>query len=133
MSYSLWLMRFVDGRAVPLDAERLQQVIAPYTAAGLTDGFALLTAEDGGEADVYADASGPDGLTGVMVTHFAKGAVLDVLARLAGELGAFVLPQDGRVLLAHEDERQHLPPEVRQDATVAPLTGEAIQAEIDRI
>ncbi|NEC85760.1 hypothetical protein [Streptomyces sp. SID12501] len=34
MSYSIFLLRFVDGEVVALDAERLRQVTEPYVVDG---------------------------------------------------------------------------------------------------
>lgn len=48
MSYSIFLLRFVDSEVVALDAERFRQVTEPYVVAGSPeDGFSQLRAEDG--------------------------------------------------------------------------------------
>lgn len=54
VSYSIFMLRFVDGEVVSLDPERLRQVTEPYVVAGgLEEDFSQLRADDGGEADLY--------------------------------------------------------------------------------
>ncbi|MER5779255.1 hypothetical protein ABT144_34200 [Streptomyces sp. NPDC002039] len=75
MSYSSFLLRFVDSEVVALDAERFRQVTEPYVVAGSSeDGLSRLRAEDGGEADLYHESHGESGMPCVAATHFAKGA-----------------------------------------------------------
>ena len=132
MSYSVFLLRFVDGEAVALDAERLRQVTEPYVVAGGPDeGFSQLRAEDGGEADLYHAARAGDGLSCVTATHFACGAMSGLLARLAAALGASIVPQDGGTLIFHEDDRHHLPADLRATAIVIASTADAFEAAFD--
>ncbi|MFJ3091414.1 MULTISPECIES: hypothetical protein [Streptomyces] len=132
MSYSIFLLRFVDSEVVALDAERFRQVTEPYVVAGSPeDGFSQLRAEDGGEADLYHASHGESGMTGVTATHFAKGAMLGVLSRLASALGASIVPQEGNALIFHESERRHLPVELQENAVVIVPTADALQAAFD--
>ncbi|WP_159046127.1 hypothetical protein [Streptomyces sp. WM6372] len=132
MSYSIFLLRFVDSGVVALDAERFRHVTEPYVVAGgPEEGFSQLRAEDGGEADLYHESHGESGIPSVTVTHFARGAMLGVLARLAAALGAAVVPQDGEALIFHEQERRHLPAELRANAVVMAPTEDALQAALD--
>ncbi|MFZ3498543.1 hypothetical protein ACODT5_35840 [Streptomyces sp. 5.8] len=132
MSYSIFLLRFVDGEVVALDDVPLRHVTEPYVVAGgPDDGYSLLCAEDGGEADLYHATHGESGLVSVMATHFARGAMLGVLARLAAALGAAIVPQDGGALIFQEKERRHLPPELQANAVVIVPTAEAMQAAFD--
>lgn len=134
MSYSIFLLRFVDGEVVPLDAERLRQVTEPYVVVGgLEEGFSQLRAEDGGEADLYHASHGEDGMPCVTATHFARGAMSGVLARLAAALGASIVPQDGGALIFHEDDRRHLPAELQGQAVVIAPTADAFQAVFDAL
>ncbi|MFE0647960.1 hypothetical protein ACFVZH_05120 [Streptomyces sp. NPDC059534] len=125
MSYSIFLLRFVDGEVVVLDAERFRHVTEPYVVAGdLEEGFSQLRAEDGGEADLYHESHGESGMLCVTATHFARGAMLGVLTRLAAALGASIVPQDGGALIFHEKERRHLPAELQGSVVViAPTEG----------
>ncbi|MFF9340302.1 hypothetical protein ACF1CG_11185 [Streptomyces sp. NPDC014773] len=125
MSYSIFLLRFVDGEVVGLDAERFRQVTEPYVVAGGSEeGFSMLRAEDGGEADVYHETHDEHGMRCVTATRFACGAMLGVLARLGAALGASIIPQSGGALIFHEKERRHLPADLREDAVViAPSAG----------
>ncbi|MEV6028873.1 hypothetical protein [Streptomyces sp. NPDC052036] len=57
-------------------------------------GIIQLRMEDGGEADVYYSRA-ESKLTSVSFTHFATGALLDLVAQLATSLQAVVIPQEG--------------------------------------
>ncbi|MFJ7270746.1 hypothetical protein ACIQV3_29580 [Streptomyces sp. NPDC099050] len=132
MSYSIFLLRFVDGEAVALDPVGLRQVTEPYVVVGgPDDDYSLLRAEDGGEADLYHQNHVEHGMRGVTATHFARGAMLGVLARLAVALGAVIVPQCGDALIFREEERRHLPPELRANAVVIVPTAEGMQAAFD--
>ncbi|WP_345571905.1 MULTISPECIES: hypothetical protein [Streptomyces] len=132
MSYSIFLLRFVDGKVVALDAERLRQVTEPYVVAGgAEEGFSQLRAEDGGEADLYHASQDEDGMLCVTATHFARGAMSGVLARLAAALGASIVPQDGGALIFHEDDRRHLPEDLQGKAVVIAPVADAFQAAFD--
>ncbi|CAM5542509.1 hypothetical protein STANM309S_00938 [Streptomyces tanashiensis] len=52
--------------------------------------------------------------------------MLDLLARLAEELGAVILPVGGAALILREDGRRHLPPGLREEAIVIAPTGAAV-------
>ncbi|MFB6564503.1 hypothetical protein ACFCYH_37415 [Streptomyces sp. NPDC056400] len=132
MSYSIFLLRFVDSEVVALDAERFRHVTEPYVVAGgPEEGFSQLRAEDGGEADLYHASHGESGMQCVTVTHFARGEMLGVLAGLAASLGASIVPQDGGALIFHEQERRHLPVELQGNAVVIAPTEDALQAAFD--
>ncbi|MEV5009077.1 hypothetical protein AB0K74_05625 [Streptomyces sp. NPDC056159] len=134
MSYSIFLLRFVDGEAVALDVERFRRMTGPYVAAGgLEEGFSQLRAEDGGEADLYHASQAEDGMSSVMATHFARGAMSGVLARLAAALGASIVPQDGGALIFHEDDRRHLPAQLKEKAVVIDPTADAFEAAFDAL
>ncbi|MEU3512780.1 hypothetical protein ABZ733_33945 [Streptomyces longwoodensis] len=132
MSYSIFLLRFVDGEVVALDAERFRHLTQPYVVAGgPEEGFSQLRAEDGGEADLYHEPRGEGGMLCVTATHFAHGAMFGVLARMAAALGASIVPQDGGALIFHEGERRHLPTELQGNAVVTVPTEDALQAVFD--
>ncbi|MFC7220372.1 hypothetical protein ACFQLX_19710 [Streptomyces polyrhachis] len=132
MSYSIFLLRFVDGEPVALDAERFRQATEPYVMGGeLGEGFSQLRAEDGGEADLYHESHGENGMQCVTATRFAPGAMLNVLTRLAAALGTSIVPQSSGALIFHEEERRHLPVELQGDAVVIAPTGDALQAVFD--
>ncbi|WP_432156489.1 MULTISPECIES: hypothetical protein [unclassified Streptomyces] len=132
MSYSIFLLRFVDGEAVTLDAERFRQMTEPYVVAGgPEEGFSQLRAEDGGEADLYHASRDDDGMSCVTATHFARGAMMGILARLAAALGASVVPQDGDALIFHEDDRRRLPADLQEKAVVIDATADAFQAALE--
>ncbi|MGW3991198.1 hypothetical protein [Streptomyces sp. NPDC004830] len=131
MSYSLFLLRFRDGEAVPLGAERLRQVTQPYVVVGGADeDFSQLRGEDGGGADLYRSRRGGDGMSCVTATHVTTGAMTGVLARLATALGAVIVPQDGPALIFDEDDRRHLPAGLREGGLVIAPTADALHAAI---
>ncbi|MFJ8011363.1 hypothetical protein [Streptomyces sp. NPDC096339] len=132
MSYSIFLLRFRDGEVVPLDTGTLRRVTEPcLVAGGQEEGFSQIRAEDEGEADLYHESSGESGMSCVTATHFARGAMLGVLSRLAAALGASIVPQCGRTLIFREDDRPHLPAELREKAMLIAPTGDALQAAFD--
>ncbi|GAA2819600.1 hypothetical protein [Streptomyces showdoensis] len=132
MSYSIFLLRFVDGEVAALDAERFRRATEPYVVVGgPEEGFSQLRAEDGGEADLYHERHGDGGMDCVTATHFARGAMFGVLARLAAALGASIVPQDGRTAIFHENDRRHLPAELQGDAVVIAPTEEALRAALE--
>lgn len=134
MSYSIFLLRFVDGEVVALDAERFRQVTEPYVVAGASEeGFSQFRAEDGGEADIYHASQDEDGMMCVTATHFARGAMSGVLVRLAAALGASIVPQGGGALIFHEDDRRHLPADLQGEAMVIAPTADAFQAAFDAL
>ncbi|MFI9599675.1 hypothetical protein ACIHCX_07280 [Streptomyces sp. NPDC052043] len=134
MSYSIYLLRFVDGEVVALDAEQFRRMIEPYVVARSSEeGFSQLRAEDGGEADLYHASQADEGLSSVMATHFARGAMSGMLTRLAAALGASIVPQDGGALIFHLDDRRHLPAQFQEKAVVIEPTADAFQAALDAL
>lgn len=115
MSYGIFLLRFADGEVVALDTERFRQVTAPYVVAG----------------GLYHQTHGEIGMPCVTATHFARGAMFGVLARLAAALGAAIVPQAGDTLIFEEEERQHLPPELQGQVVVIVPTADVLQAAFD--
>ncbi|WP_445526162.1 hypothetical protein [Streptomyces cyslabdanicus] len=134
MSYSIFLLRFVDSKVVALDAERFRRMTEPYVVAGSPEeGFSQLRAEDGGEADLYHASQADEGMSSVMATHFARGAMSGMLTRLAAALGASIVPQDGGALIFHADDRRHLPAQLQEKAIVIEPTADAFQAALDAL
>ncbi|WP_327350722.1 hypothetical protein [Streptomyces sp. NBC_01304] len=128
MSYSIFMLRFVDGEVVSLDPERLRQVTEPYVVAGgLEEDFSQLRADDGGEADLYHARQEDGGMPCVTATHFALGAMGGVLAQLAAALGAAIVPQGGGALIFHQSDRRHLPADIEGKVLVIAPTADAFQ------
>lgn len=59
--------------------------------------------------------------------------MLDLVAQLASHLGAFVVLQEGVVLLPESSRMDDLPDDLRSRSEVVALSGTAIQAAIDRL
>jgi hypothetical protein len=132
VSYSIFLLRFVDGEPVALDTDLLLRMTEPYVVpGGRGDGISELRAQDGGEADLYHASEDEEGLRCVTANHFARGEISGLLARLALGLGAVILPQDGGALIFREEERRHLPAAFQDGAVVIAPTADAFQAALD--
>ncbi|RPF35630.1 uncharacterized protein CbrC (UPF0167 family) [Streptomyces sp. TLI_185] len=127
----MYVCRFIDGEAVPMDETAIRDVLGPVTvggmpASGLPESWDL-EAEDGGDSEVYGDS---EWLT---FTRFSTGAILDRVAELARRTGAVILLLDCPAILPNEADRKHLPEPLRVDAIVVPpaaLTGQAIAQTI---
>lgn len=126
MSYSIYVQRFAHGDAAPMDDERGQVLLAPHVVAREPEyGFVRIRASDGGEADVYASPGS------IMVSRFAWGGILDIVADLVERLGAVILLPEGVAILGTAQDRSHLPVELQTDAVVVDLSGAAIQGVIE--
>lgn len=134
MSYSIWLLRFEAGGSAPMDFDAFDAATAQHVhRRDPQNNFLLLRMPDGSEADVYASREADGTLASVMLTHFSRGAVLDLVAEVAKALGAVVLLPEGVALVADSAQRGHLVPDLRPGAVVVEPTGAAIQAVIDRL
>ncbi len=83
--------------------------------------------------DLYHASQAEDVMSCVTATHFARGAMSGVLARLATALGASIVPQDGDALIFHDDDRRHLPAELKEKAVVTDPTADAFEAAFDAL
>lgn len=126
MSYSIYIQRFAHGDAAPMDEERGRLLLAPYVVARKPEyGFVRIRASDDGEADVYANSGS------IMVSRFAWGGILDIVADLVERLEAVILLPEGVAILATAEDRSHLPVDLQADAVVVDLSGAAIQGVIE--
>ncbi|MEU3932917.1 hypothetical protein AB0E85_12895 [Streptomyces sp. NPDC029044] len=133
MGYSPSLYKFAEGADVPvaLDLELVRTVLEPHDVGDprlrIDQDGALrfwIRADDGGEAEIFADD------TGILVERPHSGAVFVILAELASRLGAVALdPSAGRVV-CRPDEYVHLPESMRKDAVVIEMTGERLEAAL---
>lgn len=114
-----------------MDHTAFQRAAAPHvTKQDPEHDFLELLMADGGGAEVYAPLE-PDGtLASVMLTHFSRGAVLDLVAHLAKSLRAAVVTQDGVAIVANAEQRDELVLDLRQNAVVVELNGATIQGVI---
>lgn len=128
MSYGIFLQRFADGDAAPMDDALGRSLLAPHVVRSRPEhDFVRIRAADGGQADVHTSPGC------IMVSRFAAGGILDLVATLAVRLDAVVLLPDGTAVLPAEAHRPHLPPELRAAATTPhPLTGAALLSAIQR-
>lgn len=73
--------------------------------------------DDGGGAEIYGGA-GDETFSGLVISRFSRGRVLDLLVEYAAAADAVVLPPGCPTLLVCEDQRRHLPEELRADAVI---------------
>ncbi|MBP2048282.1 uncharacterized protein CbrC (UPF0167 family) [Streptomyces griseochromogenes] len=129
MSHPFQVLRFREGEPVAMKEAVIREVLGPVTVGGMPDRglpeWWNLRTPDGGEAEVYGDASC------LSFTRVSGGLVLDAMAELALRAGAVIMPLDCPVLLQREHDRRHLPDaEMRAHAIVVPptdWTGRAIE------
>ncbi len=120
----MYVQRFAHGEPAALDEALMHEVLRPYVIAGDRESM-LIRAGDGSEADVYADS------TGLMINRPQRGGIFAVTAELVDRLGAVLLLPGCPTLLRAEEDRPHLPEELRDDCLVIELTGAAIEAVLD--
>ncbi|MFD9379779.1 hypothetical protein ACFWBH_30415 [Streptomyces sp. NPDC059999] len=121
MSYSIFVQRFTQGQSAPLNEGLAREILRPYLVADQGEPL-LIRAEDGGEAEVYGDS------TGLMFDRPNWGKIFDIVADLAEQLGAVVVMPGSPTLMRSEADREDLPAELRDEATVLEWTGSAIQS-----
>ncbi|MEV4765326.1 hypothetical protein AB0J89_22180 [Micromonospora chokoriensis] len=118
MSYDMFVQRFEQGEAATMAGEAFLAVFEPHVDRREPhDSYWHISTDDGGTADVYAALAGGI-LDSLMISRFSAGAILDTLVRYIGLADAVVLPPGCPTLLAHEEQRQHLPEELRANAVV---------------
>ena len=114
----MFVQRFEQGDAAPMAGDAFLAIFQPRVDRREPQhSYWHITADDGGEADVYA-ALAHDTLDSLMISRFSAGAVLDMLVKFIRLADAVVLPPACPTLLAHEGQRHHLPEELRADAVV---------------
>lgn len=122
MSYAIWIQRFAHGDAAAMDDERGQEILAPYVVERKPEhGFLRIRASDGGDAAIYATPGS------IMVDRFSPGGILDIIADMVQRLEAVILLPEGVAIVRSEEDRSHLPAELRADAVIiVDLCGAAI-------
>ncbi|MDK1348683.1 hypothetical protein QNO09_36550 [Streptomyces sp. 378] len=133
MSYSPSIYKFVDGGDVPVppDMELVRSVLEPHNCGDpqLTAGEDgslrfWVRASDGSEAEISADE------TGILVERPQTGGVFAIVAELVAELEAVIIdPSTGRAVCRAE-ERTQLPADMREEAIVIDMTGDALEAAL---
>lgn len=133
MGMSLMIFKFVDGgeAPVPPDTAVVRAVLEPHDVGDprLTVGedgsmSFWIRAPDGGEAEVFADVHG------LGVSRPNAGDVFAVIAELTSRLGAVVLDPSRVGVVCGVEAYTHLPAEMRDDAVVIDMTGEALEAAL---
>ncbi|MGY4995124.1 CbrC family protein [Streptomyces sp. 900105245] len=129
MGFAIRVHKFREGDIVPVDASVVREVLEPYAPYDVPDGEAVewVRAADGSEADVYLDH-------GVTFDRPGPG-VLYPIAEVARRTRAAVLllGDPAAAIVTCEEDRAHLPEDLRGTAVVAPssvLTGATIQQVI---
>ncbi|MEU7589409.1 hypothetical protein AB0A95_24310 [Micromonospora sp. NPDC049230] len=118
MSYDMFVQRFEQGDAAPMPGDAFLAVFAPRADHREPQyNYWHISADDGSTADVYATLA-DDTLRSLMISRFSGGPILDMLVTFLGLADAVVLPPGCPALLAHENQRCHLPEDLRADAVV---------------
>jgi hypothetical protein len=133
MSYSPTIYKFADGGGAPVAPEMalVRAVLEPHDVGDpqLTvaeDGSLRfwIRASDDSEAEISADE------TGILVERPQTGGVFAIVAELVTKLGAVIIdPASGRAVCRAE-EQTRLPADMRQEAIVIDMTGDALEAAL---
>jgi hypothetical protein len=118
VGFNMFVMRFHDGDVAAMKDNAFREVWGPYVDRAEPE-FDLwhVRATDGGEADIYACVKG-ETFDSLMISRFSSGDVLSLLFEFITAADAVVLPPGCPTLLVQEDQRDHLPEELRADALV---------------
>ncbi|MFF4797303.1 hypothetical protein ACFY1U_02695 [Streptomyces sp. NPDC001351] len=134
MSYSPSIYKFVEGsdEPVPLDMRVVQAVLSPYDVGDpdltvLDDGRLQywVRAADGSEAEIFVDR------TGILVERPHSGpGVFAIVAELTARLTAVIFDPSQGTFFCGSEAHAHLPADMRQEAVLIDMTGEAIEAAL---
>lgn len=134
MSYSPSIYKFVEGGdvPVPLDMRVIQAVLSPYDVGDpdlkvMEDGRLQywVRAADGSEAEIFVDR------TGVLVERPHAGpGVFAIVAELAARLAAVIFDPSQGMFFCGSAAHAHLPADMRQEAVLIDMTGEAVEAAL---
>ncbi|GIJ49419.1 hypothetical protein Val02_63050 [Virgisporangium aliadipatigenens] len=118
MSYDLFVQRFENGDAAAMDGIAFRAVWGPYVDRTEPE-FDLwhFQVDDGGGAEIYGGVAG-ETFDSLVISRFSPGRVLDLLVEFAAAADAVVMPPGCPTLLVREDQRRHLPEELRADAVI---------------
>ena len=107
----MWVQRFRDGEAGPMQAEAFNAVFGQYIDKVDPEcSFFHLIAPDGGDADVYARML-PE-LDSVMISRFSNGQILDLVVEFARTTDAVILPVGCATCVVDSNQIPHLPEEL---------------------
>ncbi|MFE9500295.1 hypothetical protein [Streptomyces collinus] len=134
MSYSPSIYKFVEGSdaPVPLDLEVVRSVLTPYDVGDpgrtMTEDGGLqywVRAADGSEAEIFVDR------TSILVERPHSGPdVFAVVAELAARLAAVIFDPSRGTFFCGPEAHAHLPVDMRQEAVLIDMTGEAVEAAL---
>jgi hypothetical protein len=129
VSYEIFVQRFEHGDAPPMPAAAFRTILGPHVdRTGPEFDFWHIRVADGGEADLYAHIADLT-VSGVMVSRFSTGTLLDLVVEFTQAANAVILMPGCPTLLVDEEQRQHLPDELRADALVI-ATGADVTAAL---
>jgi hypothetical protein len=112
VSFDLFVQGFHDGNARDADRDALRVALAPYVVSG-TSGATLRAAAS--TAEIYGLE---DLARGFMVTHVDGGEIFDVLVDVAAACDLVILPVGVSTAITREEQRVHLPDELRDEAVL---------------
>ena len=127
MSYDVFMYRFTKGESVPLNKGAMHEVLDPYvTARDPENGFLRITAgADGGEAEIYTGSE-----ESITINRLGGDEVMNVISDLLRRLEAVLVLPGGTVILSRDEDREHLPQQLRDEwsVVVAPTGPEIARA-----
>ncbi|MFF7236763.1 hypothetical protein [Streptomyces collinus] len=134
MSYSPSVHKFAEGSDAPvaLDMEVVRSVLTRYDLGDpdrtTTEDGSLqywVTAADGSEAEIFVDR------TSILVERPHSGpGVFAIVAELAARLAAVIFDPSRGTFFCGPEAHAHLPADMRQEAVVIDMTGEAVAAAL---
>ena len=117
MGLNMFVQGFDAGDAAPMPSSAFD-VFRPHVVLVRPEHhFWRVRTPDGDEADIYADVT-PGTFGSLMISHFAVGGPLDLLAEFATRASGVILTPGGPAMLPAEAQRQHLPDHFQNNAIV---------------
>lgn len=116
MSFEMFVQAFRDSDAVDLPADAFRVVWEPYVDEHEPEfQFRHVTTDDGA-AELYGDAD-------LMITGFSGEQVMDLIVEHLTAAGAVLLVPGVATMLVRDDQRPHLPAELRDAAVTVVGSG----------
>jgi hypothetical protein len=112
VSFDVFFQGFDQGEPVRSGGSRMRDVLAPCIRRKEPDTSFLSIEVGDGTADVYLDDND------MLANHITGRDPWDLLVRGAAAAGWVILPVGCPTCLTHEDQKHHLPDELREGAVI---------------
>ena len=107
----MFVQTFRDGDAADMPADAFRTIWEPHVDSHEPEFHFRHVTTDDGEADLYGDED-------LMITRFSGDRVMDLIVEHLHAADAVLLPIGCPTMLVREDQRPHLPDELRAEAVV---------------